>query len=437
MKKSKYNFKVDLEGRSEYILYNSKTNALAVLEGDEISAYEEEKFEGLGTKMKNNFLQGGFLVEDDIDELEEIRFRLNRSRYSTSSLSLTIALTADCNFRCAYCYEKENLKDSYMTKKHRENIVRFVEDAAKNGLGSLNITWYGGEPLLAFSDLKYLAENFLRLKEQYKFNYFSFMVSNGFLLNRKIVEELNRLQVSGYQITIDGDEKSHNKKRFLKGGGATYRTILDNLKNSIDILPNISLRINVDKQNIDKINGLISELESINKDDKISTYLGKVENYKSLYADSLCLSDVEFSKKEFEFFKGTYPSAILEKYPNLRGNFCGADGLSSYVMASDGKVFKCWSDIGYEKTAIGHLTEDGISLNNRSYYLDLMNFDPTSDKECSACVYLPICMGGCPYDRINKKQKTCLKNNYYFDGYIKEITSILLGNSSNEEMKNL
>ena len=53
---------------------------------------------------------GGYILRDDIDELELISLNLLQSRYSTSGLGLTIAPTSDCNFRCIYCYEKESLK---------------------------------------------------------------------------------------------------------------------------------------------------------------------------------------------------------------------------------------------------------------------------------------------------------------------------------------
>lgn len=61
-------------------------------------------------------------------------------------MSLIIAPTLDCNFRCPYCFE--DLKKIYMTKGTVNAIKNFVRNKIKNGVTNLNVSWYGGEPLL-------------------------------------------------------------------------------------------------------------------------------------------------------------------------------------------------------------------------------------------------------------------------------------------------
>lgn len=295
MKESKYNFKLKVAG--ENILYNSKSGALAQLEGREVDFCNGEiSWQELENTSRDNFIEGGFIIEDDFDELRELKYELMESRFSRDSLSLTIALTADCNFRCIYCYEKDNLKEAYMGEDTRANILEFIKNEAKS-IQNLNITWYGGEPLLGFKDLEYLTKEIFKLRDEYKFNYYSFMVTNGYLLTRDIVEKLNGFEVSGYQITIDGPMDLHDKKRFLKNGEGTFNKIINNLKNSIDILPDIALRVNVDKKNVDGIDPIINIIKEFDIDDKINIYTAKVENYNGNYMESACLSDMEYREK--------------------------------------------------------------------------------------------------------------------------------------------
>lgn len=424
MKESKYNFKLKVAG--ENILYNSKSGALAQLEGREVDFCNGEiSWQELENTSHDNFIEGGFIIEDDFDELRELKYELMESRFSRDSLSLTIALTADCNFRCIYCYEKDNLKEAYMGEDTRANILEFIKNEAKS-IQNLNITWYGGEPLLGFKDLEYLTKEIFKLRDEYKFNYYSFMVTNGYLLTRDIVEKLNGFEVSGYQITIDGPMDLHDKKRFLKNGEGTFNKIINNLKNSIDILPDIALRVNVDNKNVDGIDPIINIIKEFDIDDKINIYTAKVENYNGNYMESACLSDMEYREKEVEFYKNT-KNNILNKYPNRAYNFCGADYLKSYVFAQDGRVYKCWSDIGNKEKSVGLLRDGGIEILNKSYYLDLLTYDATEDEKCMDCKYLPLCMGGCPFERANKNLKDCFDLRYDFNKYMEDITLELLG----------
>jgi len=47
-----------------------------------------------------------FIVPDDYDELKAYNDLIETNK-SSDWLSLTIAVTMDCNFNCYYCYEKD------------------------------------------------------------------------------------------------------------------------------------------------------------------------------------------------------------------------------------------------------------------------------------------------------------------------------------------
>ena len=103
MKKSFYNFEFPFqEGSSQTIFYNSRTNALALLEAENYTQYKAFCEDGTAItdeKFLKDLTYGGFLVDDEIDELALIRFSLLQSRFGNHHLGLTIAPTSDCNFR--------------------------------------------------------------------------------------------------------------------------------------------------------------------------------------------------------------------------------------------------------------------------------------------------------------------------------------------------
>jgi uncharacterized protein len=54
-----------------------------------------------------------------------------------------------CNFRCKYCYEKFDSKMKFMDEDVIEGIKNLIKNNA-NKLQKLRISWFGGEPLLAY-----------------------------------------------------------------------------------------------------------------------------------------------------------------------------------------------------------------------------------------------------------------------------------------------
>jgi uncharacterized protein len=75
------------------------------------------------------------------------------------------------------------------------------------------------------------------------------------------VEQFKNLRLSFIQITLDGPQDVHDKRRPLKSGQGTFEKILTNIEENIDIMPNVSLRINVDKENVSRVNEILDELE--------------------------------------------------------------------------------------------------------------------------------------------------------------------------------
>lgn len=166
MKESKYNmfFKYK-ENTDQKIIYNTRTNALGLMDKEHLQMFDS--FIKYGTEISDqDFVKtlsdSGYLIGDEVDELTLLRYNMFRDRFNTNHLGLTIAPTSNCNFRCPYCYEKENLGNDYMSDEIQEKIYKFVEDWS-DSINLLSIDWYGGEPLLAMKQITWLSEKFIDL----------------------------------------------------------------------------------------------------------------------------------------------------------------------------------------------------------------------------------------------------------------------------------
>lgn len=420
MKKSKYNFFIPFDyDNTKMIAYNSRSNGGALISKNNYNKYLDFVNKDIpidDDKFLEDLKKGFFLINDDIDELKILRYNLLRDKFNTRSLAFTIAPTSDCNFRCVYCYEKDAIKPTYMLKEEQDRIINLVKDNVKY-IHSLNITWYGGEPLLAFDAIEYLSEEFIKLCEEFNVNYSAGIITNGYLLTKDKLEKFKRFHINFMQITLDGTAEHHNISRPHKDKVPTYEKIISNLEENYSILPQVALRINVDKSNIDSGVSILNELIKKGMCGRISPYMARIVDDNNCYDCNKCIDKFNFLNKEFEFYVSsselTNPTS---KYPTLRTAYCGADRNNSFIINADGKLYKCWTDIGREDRSIGK-NIDSVDITNKTF-LDYLLYDPTQDEKCSECKFLPICMGSCPFRRITDEPERCTNYKYELKNYL-------------------
>lgn len=420
MRLSYYNFRSKCKPNSE-ILYNSKTGCMARLDQEHVNAlnaFEKNGIDFADTSFADQLKCCGFLIDDDVSELDQIRYRLLQARFSSHLLSLIIAPTQDCNFRCTYCYEKDQLACGIMDTKTQNNILKFVEQRIHN-ISALNIQWYGGEPLLALDAIQYMSNAFLELCQTHHVRYSASMISNGYLLSEKYIHILNDCQVSSIQITLDGSQETHDRRRKTKDGGPTFATILSNLTKCKRLYNGkIALRMNVDAQNRAEINQLKNLLKDTGLNEIATMYLGKVTNINDTCEDSSCLGTCEYAQQNLSFMlEDTVSESLLKaNYPRPLGNHCCADCNQAYVIGPNGSIYKCYSEIGCQDRAIGNINHE-TTISNYTLMHQYMLFDPTHNSKCSKCKFLPLCMGGCPKARMNGKQE-CTDKQHYLHAYM-------------------
>ena len=412
MKSSPYNLFLKTLVGPDYLGYNTLTNALI-----EFSPQDYEKVLGMLSSVNppasgngsehlwKMLVDGGFMVDGDFDFKAELRARYFRS-HNSKSLSLTIAPTLQCNFRCSYCFE-ENRNES-MPAVVQSKLLELVREKLPED-GGLHVTWFGGEPLLALETIEDLYRNLQAIcaERNAKYNGNS-IITNGYLLSPGVAERLKAMNINSVQITLDGPPEIHDRRRPLANGGGTFAAIMDNIKKAKDQL-NIVVRLNVDKSNPRAIYGL-RELFDGEGLENVHIYPGHVQAYTEMCKDleSSCISSEEFLEFKWDYelhelAQGRY----LQGYPSLLYGYCIAGNPNGYVIAPSGLIFKCWNEISNDQTsACGDLAGERSEImdRNREKWLQ---WDPFSDGECVRCLCAPLCMGGCPYIRMRFHVTSC------------------------------
>ena len=386
-KTSNYNHYLYDEETGHYLVYNSISNGLAKLDQEIYNCLKagkkgilEIKKDESKKELFQNLYKGHIIIDEDLDEIEFLRTKFNMGKYGNRNLSLTIISTLDCNMACLYCYESDNLKHLYPYNELEEDIIKFVETRiATMGYSSIFVNWYGGEPLLNKEFIFSLSKKLLKLCKAKDVKYGSMIVTNGTILNKNIVNKLKRYKMRNMQITLDGPQDIHDKRRpFKNSNKSSFLTITRNIKRVMGIIP-IQIRINVDKTNFSNTLKLIEKFESmdfLNRSNKISVYLGYTREWTAKCNNILpyCFSMKEFSKAEIEFQKMLISKGLIisNMYPSP-ASFCVAASPHGFVIETGGELHKCWSDVGNSEAFIGNI-RDKIELNSK--YLKWLSYDP-------------------------------------------------------------
>lgn len=411
MKKSIFNF--HFTRNNTEVLYNAKTGALAELSKDEYNRYIKGVDEKTDSDLIQNLTFGGFILKDNINEMKIIRHDMFADRFNTDCLALTIAPTSNCNFRCPYCYEKDVLRNSRMSDNTAESLLKYIK-SNMNTIKELHITWYGGEPLLEIGRIEELSSNIIELCKENNVRYTANIITNGYFLTVDVMRKLIKAKVTNVQVTVDGIKKTHDSRRYLIDRGGTFDTIILNLKNLSSLFydskgfPYIGLRMNVDRSNVKDIKALFGLVNQNKLNDYVHLYLGRVH----------IVEDIQFMKTfttlEFDAivrdFENEQNNEILHDfqliYPHKQNIHCVCDSFLSYVIDSDGLIYKCWEEMGNKSAVIGDINRNNTGYLNKDYY-EYMLDDPTI--RCEGCDILPICMGGaCPlWLRRDKFKPNC------------------------------
>lgn len=408
-------FNIFLEKNNCFYVSSSLSHSLIELTKSQFSNIKEGCLSVFSEDELQSLNSENIIVDSEIDEIGLLRYAYNKAKYSDDYMDFVIAPTLECNFACQYCFETR--KQGRMSEDVQNKVVDFFESKLKNNtFKKVKLAWYGGEPLICFDIVEKLTNRINEISSKYNTNLQTVMTTNGYLLNEQIVASLEKMGFDFVQIIIDGPKEIHDKRRKLISGEGTFDRIINNIKLFNNSKVQISVRINIDKENSKSYKPLTAELDKLNMDN-IRYYPALVEftpNQESC-REKQCMTAAEFGEfanteaKEYYFLQN---GASIQ---NITYN-CGAEHIHSYAIDNLGYVYKCWNSVGYEKDALFSLDNpNDINPVIASRYLAR---DPFYEKECDTCAYLPICGGGCCYDYLHNKTHSCIPKKYLYNQLI-------------------
>jgi len=410
-------------------LYNSKTGAVVCADVEEAGKLLSVLEDPVGNS-ESSFLPAlvsqGFVVRDNCDELSDIRKWSNAFLSDERLLHLTMLPAEACNFACPYCfqYNKRHLfMKPWVYDAALELIKRSAAENQSRGQRThIKISWFGGEPTLAAPKIMAFQSRLRALSAKCDLDVKCTMVTNGYLLTSSLFKKLLDVNIREFQVTLDGDNTTHDQLRTLKNGKPTFNAIYENLKR-ISQLPNevqfkMTIRVNFLRTTIAAARNMTDMfVADFGHDNRFQIYCRPVYHFDTArddiqtLASNICSIDEgiglqrALAKMVMEQLKVSTPGGLFDPLPMPTPAWCPCERKYSYVIGADGLLFPCDNLIGDENYTIGHLSEDGTPLYNSR--ATLWKGDCLSDNDCLTCKLLPVCMGGCLRARIISKRQPC------------------------------
>ncbi len=436
MKPSKWNLELNVDGN--LILFNQITQAILKVKPEKIERVKEiihsPQIDGTNDEITRSLKKGGYIIEDDFDETDHLKSRFNNYKYTDEFLRFTIVMTTVCNFACTYCYQNQLIpltrkgKPQSFPNEMIDNMLKVTKEYFENKKPrTLSVTFYGGEPLLEFEKMIKLSRGFQELCEAYDVFYDPFIVTNGYLLNEERAKRLADVGIKSVIITIDGQKDFHDKYRILKDGSGTYDQLIENIHQIQDTI-HVQIRTNISKDSVPSVKGMIREFAQRGLKVSFDFQMVEVIPEAPHSFDDNTLTLKEFAKLEVELYKEVleyFPDYPFNPFKKMRFARCDALCQNSFVVEPDGRLFKCWGEVGSSDKNVGWVKDGKIELN---YRLERWTSWSPFEK-CKNCEIFPLCMGGCVFNAVvvdklhalpvKKPQSTCIPLRYNLKDMIK------------------
>lgn len=418
---SKYNIYLSLKNNDFLLVQGIRGSfdvvdssiAMCLQNNDQVTTTKETF--GFSDDIFQALLRRGYITDmsevEEYELLQKISIAINEQKRKT--LSITVLPTYNCNFRCEYCFER-NLQnkgkkwlDARMSTTTVDSIFNQLKKYVEAGKHVDGIYLFGGEPLLRSNKdiVEYICS------KSREMNLPIYCISNGYDLD-SYIDLLVEYKFKYIQITIDGIEAEHDKRRYLAGGQGSFARIMKNVALALENGVNIVLRTNVNKKNINEMQRLVELYSS-------KGWIG-MPNFKYYFKSTLrcydaacdAYSDIELIKDlskelgvsnhevfQFNSIYGSLSDSLVYMIKNngfapLRSGYCGAN-VGMYTIDPFGDIYPCWDVLSEESERIGYVNNetDEFVFNENHDRWKCRTVDKIPD--CKECPYLLFCGGGC------------------------------------------
>ena len=394
----------DYPKTDQHLLYNTLSRALIQVDKAEWDVLQnlskDVSIERQGHELLEPLRNQGFLVPKEIKEGERFLEYLNQSPdQKGGEVSVTLLTNLQrCPLACGYCYQQGTHGGGRLEGDLSDECIAFIKgQCEKVEAERLFISYYGSEPLSNLKAIVSTATELKRFCEEKGIRFRFGMVTSGVLLTRKVVETLRPLGFTQAQITIDGNQQTHDASRPFQSGKGTYAMIMKNLAEYAGLISTDVLCV-LDESRLDAAYELIDTLADsgyaerrvrvtfspameTNDDETIAASQLYVDEGQKMAAEREIL--VEIAKLSIYAAKRGVFEDLLPKH-----TWCAMQRHDerNFTLEPSGKLYTCPTFIGRdEEYEAGSIFEGFGGIDT------VLKEDYQRSEKCLSCRYLPIC----------------------------------------------
>lgn len=356
--------------------------------------------------------------EDDDNKI----IQFVRSRIPKPAINVCYMITSEqCNLACKYCFlgnndarKRKNFSLKNMSIETADKAVDFfIKQIKLSGMDFEEnrpvIIFYGGEPLVNYDVLVYIAEKINSLRETEKCikHLEMSMVSNGLLLTAERALKLKELGVS-IAISVDGFTEKANAMRVDIVGNTVFKRIIKTLDMCKNLGVNVSLSVTLSEETIKDTKNILNLVDN---------YGVKSFGFNIMMSDEDFVIPQEYNEKASQFIidefvelrkRGIYEDRIMRKLKaftrsQIYFSDCAAAGGGQIVIAPNGQVGICHGCLHNKQYFVTNIDDSEFDATKHKDFIEWSQLTPINKEECQNCPALGICGGGCPINAMHLK----------------------------------
>ena len=327
-------------------------------------------------------------------------------RYTAPWTKLELALSETCNLACKYCYCstcRDMPNQGLMSETvARQAITWLFAMSGRNK--NLSITFFGGEPLLNKSTLRFAIEYSQRLAKLHDKKVFYSMTTNGTMLDDEVTGFIKRYNF-GLMVSLDGPPEIHNRQCPTRDGQGSFDAAAAGIKRLMARRRSVTVRCTM----IHPVPRMLDLIHFFENFGFTRIVLGRTVNPVNPSSVDCTTEDFqEIDRQEREeiipwilkkLAEGETPKYFpYAKEFNTESNVspfkCGACRGTTTVGA-DGSLYPCHRFVGMQAWQIGNISDGPDYEKCKQFWRD---YRSVIAKKCESCWLWAQCKGPCPWE---------------------------------------